>query len=391
MTPAIVIPAYNRPASLRRLLGSLSAASFPVSDVPLVIAIDGEGEQEEAVRQIAEQFECNFGTKRIHYHERNVGLIDNVFFCAGLAEEYGAVVLLEDDLFVSPHFYSFAQQALALAAGDDRIAGIALNALWFNGMTHERFEPLHDGRDNFYLQVAWYQGQVYSADMWQKFKEWLGKEPLTLALSPGRGNKNALTKLHKIFDSFAENEWFPMAMRYLAETGRYYLFPRVSLATNFGDAGTHFAQTSHFFQTPLLESAATYSLASLDKSQAVYDSFFEPTATLLAPHLPELAGQPFDVDLRGLKTAAQMQHEYVVTTRPTNHVLRSWGLAMRPPEANLLHNVLGHEIVLSRVTDLRWDRRAEVALRCLWRRYAERPQIGLRRRLVEWIEEKIWR
>ena len=48
--PTIVIPAYNRPAALQRLLASLLRADYP-ADVRLVIAIDGGGEWETGDRK----------------------------------------------------------------------------------------------------------------------------------------------------------------------------------------------------------------------------------------------------------------------------------------------------------------------------------------------------
>ena len=44
MKPAIVIAAYNRPDSLKRLLSFIDAASFIYDDIPLVISIDGGGD-----------------------------------------------------------------------------------------------------------------------------------------------------------------------------------------------------------------------------------------------------------------------------------------------------------------------------------------------------------
>jgi len=60
---AIVVNAYNRPASLARLLASLSAALVP-EGVNLHISIDGSGDPE--VKVLAETFEWTRGEKTIH-------------------------------------------------------------------------------------------------------------------------------------------------------------------------------------------------------------------------------------------------------------------------------------------------------------------------------------
>ncbi|HET9907856.1 MAG TPA: hypothetical protein VFQ23_14490, partial [Anaerolineales bacterium] len=62
MIPAIVIPAYNRPDVLSRLLASLALAKFP-SDfkVPLVISIDLEQDgPNHGVRTVAESFDWQY-------------------------------------------------------------------------------------------------------------------------------------------------------------------------------------------------------------------------------------------------------------------------------------------------------------------------------------------
>ena len=71
--PAIVVVTYNRPDSLKRLLGSLSKARYP-DGVPLVISIDGGDSHEEEVVKIAGEFPWPHGKKEVICHEKNLGL-----------------------------------------------------------------------------------------------------------------------------------------------------------------------------------------------------------------------------------------------------------------------------------------------------------------------------
>lgn len=171
MKPAIVVVAYNRPMALRRLLDSL-AALHGVPDVPLVISIDRGGEQFDAVVAEAEQFTWPLGEKRVLVRERPLGLVAHVFACGDLVDEFGAIILLEDDLVVSPMLYCYAASALAFYADDPHIAGISLNALWFHGITHAPFTPYLDDGDVFFMQVAWFQGQAYTQQQWAAFRQW---------------------------------------------------------------------------------------------------------------------------------------------------------------------------------------------------------------------------
>ena len=153
MKPAIVVVAYNRPASLRRLLDSLAGQHGAV-DVPLVISIDAGGDQFAQVQAVAAQFDWAFGPKQVMVRERPYGLINHVFACGDLAEQFGSIILLEDDLVVSPMAYRYVADALDFYGDDPQIAGISLNALWFHGITHEPFSPYLDDGDVFFAELA---------------------------------------------------------------------------------------------------------------------------------------------------------------------------------------------------------------------------------------------
>ena len=152
MKPTIIVIAYNRPDSLHRLLNSLRQAEYP-PNVPLIISIDARGENGRVVHNIAQQFEWTAGEKRVIVRKRPLGLTGHVFACGDLSQEVGPIILLEDDLIVSPMFYHYAVQTLNEFSDDDRIAGVSLNTLWFNGITHTPFVPTLDDADIFFMQV----------------------------------------------------------------------------------------------------------------------------------------------------------------------------------------------------------------------------------------------
>src|SRR5688572_27634819 len=111
MKPAVVVAAYNRPDALGRLLHNIADAYYP-ADVPLVISIDPGGSRQSDVAEVARRFEWVHGEKRVILHDSHLGLVQHVYFTASLASEYGAVIRLEDDYFVSPVYYGYASQAL---------------------------------------------------------------------------------------------------------------------------------------------------------------------------------------------------------------------------------------------------------------------------------------
>ena len=83
--PAVVIPAFNRPKSLLRLLRSLDKGDYPLNhSIELIISIDGGGDHE--VLRIAKEFNWNFGTKTIIEHDENLGLKNHIISCGDLAK-----------------------------------------------------------------------------------------------------------------------------------------------------------------------------------------------------------------------------------------------------------------------------------------------------------------
>jgi hypothetical protein len=359
MRPAIVVPAFSRPGALQRLLASLAGAHYP-APVPLIIAIDrpassASQQQQRAnadVHRLAEQFHWPHGSKEVIAHKRQQGLIGNFLFCGGLSRQYGSIILLEDDLYVSQAFYHYAAQALAYYQQDARIAGIALNTLWFNGYTRQPFIPYLDDADVFFLPIPWYQGQAYTASQWTAFASWYGA-----------GNKqiHPTDPLHPLFRHFPQTDWFPLKTKYLVTTGRTYVFPRESFTTNYGDAGTHFQRPTGFFQVPLQHFREKFHFQSLDTAIAVYDAFFE----MLPDRLNRLTGHfsncDYAVDLYATKAPAHFQAEFVLTTRPSRLPLRTFGKVMRPLEANVIASVPGPEIAFCRKEDVDTSKLASAA------------------------------
>jgi hypothetical protein len=273
-------------------------------------------------------------------------LVEHVFFCGSLAREFGAIVRLEDDYFVSPVYYLYATQALSAYAADPRIAGISLYGLWFNGYSHLPFIPYPDVGDTYFLQTPWSQGQAYTADQWEAYTRW--RESAGTHIPPE-------SPIHEVYAHFPPDDWFPLKTRYLAETNRFYAYPRESVCTNFGDAGTHFDRSTAFFQVPLQTRKRDFCFQPLDDTLAVYDSFLEMLPDRLTRLNPALAAFEIAVDLYGDKSEPKINSPYVLTTRLCRAPLMSFGSGMQPLEANIAMNIPGTDISLCRREDIRRD------------------------------------
>lgn len=349
--------AYNRPAALARLLRSLERASVNLS-TDLVISIDGGGSNHRQVMALAAEFQWSRGKVEIIEHG-HLGLVDHFHFCGDLTERFGSLVLLEDDLIVGPNFHHWATAAIEAASHDRRVSGVCLSSPWFDGYRHLPFEPILDGSAGFYLQIPWFHGMAWSADMWRRYRTWQPREPTV--------------PIHRAFAQLDEDEWFPNAVRYLVDSGSYYLMPREAHATNSGAAGQHFEQDSDFFQVPVqLGPPPAWQFHSLDEAYAVYDDHLEPTATALKKLCPELEDVDLTVDLLAVRDPATITTDRVLTTRPVNRAERSWGMAMRPLPMNLVEGTPGTGISLAATTDLAVGKAAESATRQKLGNYASR-------------------
>jgi hypothetical protein len=379
MNPAIVIPAYNRPDALARLLVSLEAADYSSSrDIPLIISIDPEiNGPNRKVREVAESYGWTQGTKKILLHEEHLGLLGNFHFCGGLTEGFGSVIFLEDDSFVSPVFYHYAEQALDRYRDDEKVGGVSLYGYAFNGYNHHPFEPLSDENDIFFMQLPSIMGQCWTRTQWKAYARWRGTSP-----------KSDEEALHEVWSTFPADDYFPILTRYLVSTGRFYVFPRLSLTTGFGDAGTHFSKHSSYFQVPLQRRRKSFTLPDLRDSNTVYDSFMEILPARLKRLAPALKEYEFCVDLNATKKPRHLTTGHVITTRACRASERTYALAMHPPEANLTHNVEGTGINLCSASNMRWDRWSDLQTRIRLNDYFSRGRHSLKQSLLYALLER---
>lgn len=124
----ILLFTYNRPAHTHRLIESLlqnaEAAESPLyiySDAP---RDEGSRHSVEEVRHYLHSI-TGFSSLHIVEHTDNRGLARNIV--AGVTEQinrYGRVIVLEDDLIVSPYFLQFMNDALNTYQDEPRVGHI---------------------------------------------------------------------------------------------------------------------------------------------------------------------------------------------------------------------------------------------------------------------------
>lgn len=317
--PAVVVAAWNRPRSLQRLLGCLTAGTFP-PDTPLHISLDHF--EYDDVRRLAESYEWPFGPKFVEIHPSRLGLRQHMLHCLGLTERYGSILLLEDDLAVAPHAYEYAQAALGFFADDPQVAGISLYQYAVAESCHQPFLPWQDEWDNWFLQLPSSWGAAFSAAQVQGFIAWLSV------------NAAALPPLPPYIAQWSAQSWKKLFAAYLISQDKYFAYPRFSLTTNFEDYGAH-ANSRGLFQVPLQMGRRQWRFGALAESTAVYDAFFEPLPRQLSKLCPALNGYTFAVDLFGQKSKPFLGAPWLLTRRRGGEAALAFGDTALPIELNL--------------------------------------------------------
>ena len=332
----IVVVAYNRIESLKRILGSLLQGEYP-ENAPLIISIDRGDNQD--VLSYAQSFSWPFGEKQVLYQQENLGLKRHILQCGGLTQSHDGIILLEDDLYVSPDFYRYALECLEFVKGKDQIAGVALYNHRLSQLTDKIFEPLDDGYDNWYFQYACSWGQMWTKEQWSLFSNWLERNAdYDFGASP---------KIPGHIKEWGKNSWLKYYIAYTIETNRFFLYPRVARTTCFSDAGVNFAIKTGLFQVPLAQGGRrdTLRLSEIPESRAVYDAWMENLWLRKALDRENLC-----VDLYGAKECFEGK-DYVLTASRIQgaELLQTYGREMRPQEWNVLAKVPGEELRLYRL------------------------------------------
>jgi len=332
----IVVAAYNRPQSLLRILGSLNNASYS-KRVRLIISIDKSDSNQ--VVELAQQFNWKHGEKEIIVHTENLGLRNHVLACGDLTQQYDAIIMLEDDLFVSPGFYEYTLQAIDFYKSDKKISGISLYAHTYNETAHLPFIPLADDSDVFFMQLPSSWGQCWTKEQWAGFRKWY-KLNNKIELTPEIGIPANVA-------NWPKSSWKKYFIWYMIEAEKYFVYPRYSLSTNCGDPGVHFHKKLLFQQVPLLSGIRDFRFKQLSYSYAVYDACCEILPETLNLFSPNLTNYKYTVDLYGMKTRHEIKTKYLLTSKKCSSHLLSFARELKPIESNIIFELGGNDIFLT--------------------------------------------
>jgi glycosyltransferase involved in cell wall biosynthesis len=340
MNIAIIVIAYNRPDSIGRLLKSLDSANYSDEQPTLILSIDNCGDR--SVLDVAEAFDWKHGDKQVRFHEERLGLRRHVLSCGDLSSDYDAVIVLEDDLYVSEDFYRYTRAAIGNYNGVAECAGVSLYNHQINVHNMLPFDPISDGSDVYYLQMASSWGVAWDSAQWQCFRQWLNvNQDYDFEQSP----------LPRKIKNWKDTSWLKLFAAFLYEEDRYFVYPRISLTTNFSDPGTHVDTGDTRFQVPLASSRiGEYTFSSIESSVAKYDAYFESRSLWKTLGLKD---EDLVCDLYGYGRLAETGQLMLSPLKSTAKCVQGFGLALKPHDQNVFSAIEGSEISLYEISDTR--------------------------------------
>lgn len=333
--PAIVVVAYNREKPLRNLLNVIGASNYANdADINLVISIDysiGQGK----ITKIAEDFNWPYGPKKIISHSENLGLKEHILFCGDLSIEYGAVIVLEDDLLVSKEFYSYACESTSFYANESAIAGISLFNHCYNEDAKLPFFPGEDGTDGYFMRIASSWGQVWNDSQWKNFRKWY----LTADF------EELKSRIPEGVQKWPESSWKKHFILYLEETDKFFFYPNKSFTVNTSAPGVHHKVVGNHLTPNLAQESKNLRFPQFTNSRIKYDSFCEVDRTV-SKYYTRKHFSNLEFNLYGFKKARAHFQICPVELVGENNIIESFGKILHPHELNILYEIEGKDYCL---------------------------------------------
>lgn len=331
MKNAVIIVAYNRPVETIRLLNSVKNAFYPKDkSVDLVLSVD-KGEKQDEIVAACKDFKWKNGEYKIIKRSEKMGLRPHILSCGEMTAEYDGIILLEDDLIVSPNFYLYASLAMKFYDGDDRVAQISLYSYAVNEFCSRPFYPQPNEYDVYAMKVTQSWGQCWTRRMWAGFA---ASKYYGMATVPKRRD------LPGNINNWKENSWKKNFTNYIVDQNKYVIYPYRSFTSNYTVAGEHCKLDVPDYHVVLQGGKKdSYAFAPLDRC-VVYDQFFEREGL----NLDKYANKRVCVDLYASKTDFE-GYDILISTNPKPYLLLdSYKLELKPHEMNLVYPAKGSDI-----------------------------------------------
>lgn len=301
---------YTRHASLKRLLSSLLPAQYHGDTVHLDVSVDfpphdASAEDISAWQQCIElsrNVQWPHGEYKLYLQKVNIGLVGQ--WTSGWKAEENAdpaasleiQMFLEDDISVTPFYYTWLRQAIKqyyLTPGqyDPALFGFSLqqqHTILGETLTRKYGQKkpveLLDKSQLFYkYQLLGSWGTIMFPHHWRQFQQWLQ----TQQFNPLTGQSPSMTPCvptllsNKWWAKNPKKVWTQWFIRFAYEHGYYSLYTNFpeqrSLVINHRESGLNFAETRGSMNDPVSEWRDEYVQFPPSHALPIYDFHFRPT------------------------------------------------------------------------------------------------------------------
>jgi len=242
----VVVMTMDRAESLSRLLDSINDAHFHKDEVILDIWIDRpkQGKIDENVLAVARNFDFKHGRKVIYKRTQNAGLFRQWVLTWHPSDAGENAILLEDDLEVSPYFYTWLKRARQAYMSHPEIASFTLQRAGILCSKYENSFKIHvpDRYSVFLYNLLGSWGHSPNREHWRKFAEWFKERAWDKSFKPYVDGL-VMTDWYKKQEG-KETMWTMFYIYWCEKYGYYNMYVNLhenkTLASNWQEPGLHF-------------------------------------------------------------------------------------------------------------------------------------------------------
>ena len=237
----IVVLTMDRSDQLSRLLHSLQSTNFHGSSVRLDIHIDDSTENAR-VSSIANRFRFSHGQKRVHKLASNRGLKLSWIGACCSSDWNEKFIILEDDIILSPHWFTWLMAMWKNYGDENNLAGISLQRQTLIPKGLGRTEEIVNEHQPFMYRLVGSIGFSPKLSIWKEFIQWVKALDNNFDVStPGLVTSKWWNKLDK------RNMWTQHFIYFCLQRDLYTLYQnlpnKVTFAAHERAQGAHFKKT----------------------------------------------------------------------------------------------------------------------------------------------------
>ncbi len=272
--------------------------------------------------------EWSHGAFEIIVQKEQLGVDRHNLECMAMAEKLGHVVILEDDLVVSPSFQEYLLAAQEIAKTEKKLAGISLYRYPLREANRFPFELIPNSEFLYYQQRASSKGCFYNWEMLKPYFEFL--ESFDHNYNAYHLPQNVLRWKNEV--------WEKSFYAFLQHSDKYLGFPRYSLTSDFADTGVHMKKQVHRYQhqSQLYLSTEFMKFKRWRDTENVYDAFYELHPEVVRRLNTSLQDVDFEMDIYGTKDLSKVSPELTLSERQTNQAQKSWARSLKPEVVNVI-------------------------------------------------------